>query len=246
MDIQKPSPVSAIIVAGGSGVRMGGSVRKQFLSLGGRPVICHTLQAFDRCPDIDAIYLVAPPDDVRNCMAVWCSSLTFHKKIQVVAGGRERQDSVYQGLLAVPDQHAGIVVIHDGVRPFISRQQISACVQETRRSGACIVALPVQDTVKEVRSQIVSGTLDRHLLWTAQTPQAFEITLIRTAHETAGKDGVTGTDDAMLVERLGRPVHVLEGSRLNIKITTPEDMALAEAIWRQIPDDIRDGERTDS
>ncbi len=243
MNLQEtlPIPVSAIIVAGGNGVRMGASVRKQFLSLGDRPVICHTLNAFDQCSDIDAIYLVVPPDDIENCLEKWCSSITFHKKIQVVPGGRERQDSVYQGILAVSDQRSGIVVIHDGVRPFITPQLISACAQEARRSGACIAGIPVQDTVKQVRSHTIQKTLDRNVLWTAQTPQAFEITRIRTAHENARKDGVVGTDDAMLIERMGWPVRIIEGSRLNIKITTPEDLALAEAIWQWIPPAVSTG-----
>ena len=247
MDLQEtlPIPVSAIIVAGGKGVRMGASVRKQFLSLGDRPVICHTLNAFDQCSDIDAIYLVAPPDDIENCLEKWCPSITFHKRVQIVPGGRERQDSVYQGILAVSNQRSGIVVIHDGVRPFITPQLISTCAQEARRSGACIVGIPVQDTVKQVRSHTIQKTLDRNVLWTAQTPQAFEITRIRTAHENARKDGVVGTDDAMLIERMGWPVRIIEGSRLNIKITTPEDLALAEAIWQSIPSAVSTGQITD-
>ncbi len=218
--------VSAIIVAGGKGVRMGAAVRKQYMLLAGRPVVCLTVEVFDACSCIDDIFLVVPPDDLDICAEKWMASLTLHKRIQLVAGGVERQDSVYRGIQAVG--HAcDVVVIHDAVRPFVSLQMIESCVAEARASGACIIGMPAMETAKQVNSGEIERTLDRNTIWMAQTPQAFNLDLIRAAHETARSDRFMGTDDAMLVERLGKKVRILPGSRLNIKITTPEDLALA-------------------
>jgi 2-C-methyl-D-erythritol 4-phosphate cytidylyltransferase len=152
----------------------------------------------------------------------------------VVPGGETRQASVYQGLLALEKavDACDPVVIHDGVRPFVTREQIEACVSAAKQNGACILAVPAQDTLKQVKddSTLIDTTLARHNVWLAQTPQAFTYALIRSAHERAHEDGVTGTDDAMLVERISHPVRVIPGSRMNFKITTPDDLALAEAL----------------
>ena len=209
---------------------MGTATRKQYMLLAGKPIVCHTLEVFDACPCIKEIYLVVPPDDLENCSEKWISSLTLHKKIHLVAGGIERQDSVYRGIQAVSDQRCEIVVIHDAVRPFVSSRMIEACVGEARVSGACIVGMPAMDTAKLVNSGQIERTLDRNAIWMAQTPQAFDLSLIRTAHEKARLERFMGTDDAMLVERLGRKIRIIPGSRLNMKITTPEDLALAEGI----------------
>lgn len=213
---------------------MGSAVRKQYLLLAGKPIFCRTLEAFGACSCIDDIHLVVPAEDVDVCFDKWVSTLALGKAVHVVAGGIERQDSVYRGILAAsagPCRHA---VIHDAVRPFISSRLIEDCVAEARNSGACIVGMPLTETAKqvEVGGRIVR-TLDRTPLWLAQTPQAFELQLIRTAHDRARRDHFTGTDDAMLVERLGHPVRIIQGSRLNFKITTPEDMTLAEGIIQQ-------------
>jgi 2-C-methyl-D-erythritol 4-phosphate cytidylyltransferase len=224
--------VSAIIVAGGKGIRMGTAVRKQYMLLAGNPIVCHTLEVFDACPCIDEIFLVVPPDDLNTCRDKWISSLTLHKRIHIVAGGNERQDSVYLGIQAVSGQQCEIVVIHDAVRPFVSSRIIDACVGEAQVSGACIVGMPAMETAKLVKSGQIESTLDRNAIWMAQTPQAFELGLIRTAHEKARLERFVGTDDAMLVERLGRKIRIIPGSRLNMKITTPEDLALAEGILR--------------
>jgi 2-C-methyl-D-erythritol 4-phosphate cytidylyltransferase len=226
--------VSAIIVAGGKGIRMGAAVRKQYLLLAGKPIFCHTLEAFDACSCIEEIYLVVPPDDLNTCAEKWVSSLILHKTIHLVAGGLERQDSVYRGIQAVSGQRCEIVVIHDAVRPFVSSRMIEDCVAETRISGACIVGMPVTETAKRVNVNQVEFTLDRNAIWMAQTPQAFDLNLIRTAHEKAGLDHFMGTDDAMLVERLGHKIRIIPGSRLNMKITSPEDLALAEGIIQRI------------
>ena len=209
---------------------MGSATRKQYLLLGGKPIVCHTLEVFDACSCIEEIYLVVPSDDLDTCSEKWITSLTLHKKIHLVAGGSERQDSVYRGIQAMSDRRCEVVVIHDAVRPFVSSHIIDACVAEARVSGACIVGMPAMETVKLVDSGQVERTLDRNTIWMAQTPQAFDLNLIRTAHENARLDRFMGTDDAMLVERLGRKVRIIPGSRLNMKITTPEDLALAEGI----------------
>jgi 2-C-methyl-D-erythritol 4-phosphate cytidylyltransferase len=154
----------------------------------------------------------------------------LHNEIHLVAGGIERQDSVYRGIQAVSGQRGAVVVIHDAVRPFVSSRLIEACAAEASVSGACIAGMPLMDTAKLVNSGQIARTLDRNTIWLAQTPQAFELDLIRTAHEKARLDRFMGTDDAMLVERLGRKVRIIPGSRLNMKITTPEDLALAEGI----------------
>jgi 2-C-methyl-D-erythritol 4-phosphate cytidylyltransferase len=222
--------VSAIIVAGGKGIRMGAATRKQYMLLAGKPIVCHTIEVFDASSCIKEIYLVVPPDDLDTFSERWISSLTLHKRIHLVAGGRERQDSVYRGIQAVSAQRCEIVVIHDAVRPFVSSRIIEACINEARISGACIVGMPAMETAKLVISGQIERTLDRNTIWMAQTPQAFELSLIRTAHEKARSERFMGTDDAMLVERLGRKIRIIQGSRLNMKITTSEDMALAEGI----------------
>jgi 2-C-methyl-D-erythritol 4-phosphate cytidylyltransferase len=222
--------VSAIIVAGGKGTRMGAATRKQYMLLAGKPIVCYTLEVFDACPCIEEIYLVVPPDDLDTCLERWVSSLILHKRIHIVAGGLERQNSVYRGIQAVSKRRCEIVVIHDAVRPFVSSRIIEACVEEAQVSGACIVGMPAMETAKMVNSGQIERTLDRNSIWMAQTPQAFKLDLIRTAHENANLEGFMGTDDAMLVERLGRKIRIIPGSRLNMKITTPEDLALAEGL----------------
>ena len=227
-----PMTVSAILVAGGNGIRMGGSIRKQYLSLAGTPVICHTLNVFAACSCIDDIYLVVPSGDLDYCSENLLPLFPVNKPIHLIAGGPERQNSVYNGLLAISRQSSRIVVIHDVVRPFVSSRLIADCVTEANRSGACIAGVPAMDTVKLVNSGHIESTLDRSTVWMAQTPQAFDFFLIKAAHERALSKQVMGTDDAMLAEQMGCRVQIIPGSRLNIKITTPEDMALAEAIYR--------------
>jgi 2-C-methyl-D-erythritol 4-phosphate cytidylyltransferase len=226
--------VSAIIVAGGKGIRMGADVRKQYMLLAGMPIVCLTVGVFDACACIDEIVLVVPADDLESCFEKWIAGMPLRKSVRLVAGGVERQDSVYQGIQSV-GSGCDIMVIHDAVRPFVTSQMIESCVAEARVSGACIIGMPVMETAKRVISGEIESTLDRSTIWMAQTPQAFSADLIRKAHEQARRDHFIGTDDAMLVERLKRKVHILPGSRLNIKITTPEDLALAEGIIRHIP-----------
>lgn len=219
---------AAIIVAGGKGSRMGSPVKKQYLSVGGIPILSRTLSAFDACDVIREIILAVPETDFafcRNQIIACC-----RKKVTLVAGGAERQQSVYNGLLALAHTEE-VVAIHDGVRPFVKPERIASCVDEAERSGACILAAPVTDTLKRVdNAGIIRETVDRGNLWLAQTPQAFSYRLIREAHETALREGYSGTDDAGLVERIGKPVSIIPGSAGNLKITIYDELALAEAI----------------
>ncbi len=221
--------VVAVIVAAGEGVRMGDGPRKQYLNIGNLPVFVHALLAFDKNPEIDHIVSVLPESDLSFCQGKIIALLHFNKDLQLVAGGASRQESVYNGLKAVEDD-CDIVVIHDGVRPFVSDRLISESVTGARKYGACIAAVPVKDTLKIVRNNAIQKTLPRDQVWLAQTPQAFRYDLIVRAHETARKEQFKETDDAALVERFGGEVYLIEGELLNIKITTPEDLKIAEAI----------------
>lgn len=222
--------VSAIIVAAGKGTRLKGSVPKQYLALGGRPVLWHTLSAFSNCETVDDIFLVVPEKDFGFVRSHVVSLQKFSKPVRLVAGGPERNDSVYSGLQAVEEKD-GIVIIHDGVRPFVQSAQITACVQGAYDHGACMVGIPAVDTLKRVSaSGFVQETVKRDFVWHAQTPQAFQSRLIKEAHLRFREKSAVATDDALLVEQSGLPVRILEGSPWNIKITTKEDFALAEAI----------------
>jgi 2-C-methyl-D-erythritol 4-phosphate cytidylyltransferase len=220
---------TAIIVAGGSGRRMASRTPKQYLPLAGRPILARTLEVFDDCPSVDAIVLVVAPDDIDYCRKVVLSAVSLHKDVCLAAGGRERQDSVYNGLMAL-ERHDGIAVIHDGVRPLVSPDHVEACIQDARTAGACILALPAGETLKRVRGRFVLQTLPRSDVWCAQTPQAFRLDWLLEGHAEARRRCLRVTDDAQLMELVGKPVRILPGSRWNIKITTPEDLMLAEAI----------------
>jgi 2-C-methyl-D-erythritol 4-phosphate cytidylyltransferase len=230
--------VHAIIVAAGKGIRMNNPVRKQYIALDGISILVHTLNIFDGCRRVNQITLVVPKEDFDFCRSDILTPAKLQKHIDLVAGGPERQDSVYNGLKVVkPDD--GIVVIHDGVRPFVRQKQLEACIKGAAEFGACILAIPAFDTVKQVnaKKEIVQ-THKRKTLWLAQTPQAFRAELIKKAHETAKQDGFIGTDDASLVERLGQIVKVIHGSCSNIKITGREDLELARAILHSRQSDL--------
>jgi len=223
----------AIIVSAGKGVRMNRSTPKQYLLLQGIPVLCHTIMAFNKCPEVDKIVLVVPEKDIQYCREQLLSGPDIGTPINVLAGGKRRQDSVFNGILSI-DARDSIVVIHDGVRPLIRPEMISRCICNARDTGACILGVPLQDTLKMVGSgSLIQRTIARERLWTAQTPQAFHYQLIRDAHEAAAKAGVETTDDAALLERMGLPVSILRSTRDNIKITTNEDLVLAGALLSQ-------------
>lgn len=223
----------AIIVAAGKGIRMGGPVPKQYRILGNRPVICHSLTAFDACDRIDRLVWVVPETDEEWCRRHVLPQAGIEKPIILVPGGPERQDSVYRGLMAADCGPDDLVAIHDGVRPLIRPEQIRACIRQAEIHGACLLGIPVTDTLKQVGPDgRVGATLDRRWVWAAQTPQVFRYTLIRQAHENARRNSITSTDDSALVEALGQPVVLYPGDKRNLKITTPEDLAAAEALLR--------------
>ena len=222
--------VVALVPAAGRGLRMGGSVPKQFLSLGGEPLVIQSLRALQAAPVVGQIILAVPPADVEYCEHEIVSRQRFTKVTKVVAGGAERQDSVRHALAQIPSD-TEIVLIHDAVRPFVTLRMIAEVVAAARKEGAAIIALPTRDTVKQVRMDgMIERTVDRTPLWLAQTPQAFRRDWIETAHRKAHAEGVRATDDASLVEWLGYSVAVVEGSGENIKVTRPEDLVIGEAI----------------
>jgi 2-C-methyl-D-erythritol 4-phosphate cytidylyltransferase len=220
----------AIIPAGGTGRRMGGEISKQYLLLAGIPILAHTLGVFQSSPLIDEVILAVPGGDIAEVRRTVVEPYGFSRVRLVIAGGRERQDSVKNALAHVKDEH-GVVVIHDGVRPFVTGDLIKRAVAAAEMFGAVTTGLPVRDTVKEVdqEGQVVK-TVPREGLWLTQTPQAFRIEVILAAYERALADGFYGTDDASLVERTGIPVRMIPGDRENIKVTTPEDLLHGEKI----------------
>jgi len=210
---------------------MGAGIPKQFLSLGGIPLLVHALRVFESVPIISEIILVVPEDDCQHCRDDIVPTYGFQKISQVIAGGRRRQDSVWKGVCAT-NPGTDIVVIHDGVRPFITPRMITHVVEAAQLHGAAIAAIPMRDTVKRVLSDgVIQNTLSRENLWLAQTPQAFLRELLLRAHQQGEQDGIDATDDAFLVERLGLPVAVVQGSSDNIKVTRPEDLHMGQAIF---------------
>lgn len=220
--------VIALLPAAGFGSRMQSTgISKQYLLLGDRPILAHTLAHFDRHPQIDRIVITVPAADIDYCHTDIVLRYGFRKVAQLAPGGAERQDSVRNGLEACAGTDDDMVLIHDGVRPFVSAAMISTAITAARECGACVVGMPVKDTVKRVRNGLVVDTPERSSLWVAQTPQAFCFPLIRAAHADAKAAGFLGTDDASLVERLGHPVAMVAGDYRNIKITTPDDLLVA-------------------
>jgi 2-C-methyl-D-erythritol 4-phosphate cytidylyltransferase len=230
----------AIIPAGGSGRRMGSGIPKQYLLLGGIPVLVHTLQVFQSSPVVDEIFLVVPEGDIPEVRNEIVGRYNLFKVSLIVAGGAERQDSVGNALAHLRGEH-GIVLVHDGVRPFVSEELIRRVVAVAEADGAVAVGVRVKDSVKEVNSAgWVIKTVTREGLWLTQTPQVFRKPLILAAYERAAADGFCGTDDASLVERMGVPVRMIPGDYDNIKVTTPEDLTLGEDILRRfLPEKVR-------
>jgi 2-C-methyl-D-erythritol 4-phosphate cytidylyltransferase/2-C-methyl-D-erythritol 2,4-cyclodiphosphate synthase len=225
--------VVAIVVAGGAGMRMGEKVPKQFLPLGGRPIVDRTISALAASPQIDGILLALPP---RLAVDVKASYRGRPKVLQVVDGGAERQDSVRNALAAVPEE-AEVILVHDAVRPFISSGLLARCVSMAREHGAVVPVVPVRETVKEWgRQGKTLATVDRSRLVRAQTPQAFRAGILRAAYEKADAEGRRGTDDASLVEAAGVPVIPIPGEEANIKITIPEELRMAEGLLREEAD----------
>jgi 2-C-methyl-D-erythritol 4-phosphate cytidylyltransferase len=224
----------AIIAAAGQGRRLGGERAKQFLELAGIPVIIHTLRRFEQCASIHEVVLVLPQDERAGFLAL-AGKYGLRKLSRVVAGGATRAASVWRGLQSVRAQTAEIIAVHDGVRPFVTPEEITRTVEAARQSGASILVAPVVDTIKEVLGGEVVGTVDRGSLRRALTPQCFSYALLRRAYEQhEGALGENATDDSLLVERLGVTVTIVDGDARNIKITRPEDIALAEILLKSL------------
>jgi 2-C-methyl-D-erythritol 4-phosphate cytidylyltransferase len=217
----------AIIVSAGKGQRFMEGKKKQFYLLAGKPILAHTLDQFETCPLVRSTLLVVSEEDMDYTLKEIVEKYKYRKISQIVPGGKRRQDSVKNGMDALA-KAVDIVMIHDGVRPFVTRAMIEDSIHSAERFGAVVVAMPVKDTIKMSHPDgTVLKTLDRESLWQTQTPQTFHAKVIRDAYTKAAEDGFVGTDDASLVERLGVKVHILPGSYTNIKITTPEDLILA-------------------
>lgn len=221
--------VTALIPAAGSGERIGGKINKQFIEISGKPILVYTLEKFEECKSIDEVILILPQRWLEYGRSQIVARFGLQKVKRIIPGGRERQDSVYQGLKAI-EEKTDIVLIHDGVRPFIRPDKIEDSIRLCQQFGAVILALPVRYTVKEIRDGAVVKTLDRDLLWEIQTPQTFRYPIILEAYSKAMKEGFYSTDDSALVERVGYKVRILEGQWDNIKITSPWDLELAKLL----------------
>lgn len=209
---------------------MGSNIPKQFLTLGGLPVLVHTLRVLEAADSVGEIILVVPEADREYCLREIVTRHRLSKVHKIVAGGDRRQDSVRHGLAAI-DGNPELVVVHDAVRPFLTGEMIVGVLEQAAKHGAAVVGIPMRDTVKQVGTdRLIECTVDRRSLWLAQTPQAFRLELLREAHRKAEQEGIHATDDAQLVEHLGRHVALVDGSAENIKITRPEDLAIGEAI----------------
>ena len=222
----------AIIAAAGQGTRMSSNRAKQFLELAGTPIIIHTLRSFELCDAIQEIILVLPAPDTAGCLAL-AEKHRLRKLSRIVPGGVTRADSVLKGLLTVRAATAEIIAVHDGVRPFVTPEEIAQTIKAAEVNGAAILAAAVTDTVKEVRDGVVIKTLPRTALRRALTPQCFRFDLLRRAYEQVDVLDPELTDESSLVERLGASVTIVEGSARNIKITGPEDLALAEVMMME-------------
>ena len=227
------SKATALIPAAGIGKRMARAVAKQFLPLGDKPLLAHTLLAFQRAPEIDEIIPILPQEEMELCLKDIVEHFHITKVRTLVAGGKERQDSVYQGLMKLEDD-TDVVLVHDGVRPFVTHDMIRECVERAKKGECVAVGVPLKDTMKEVNAEgMVKKTLERSRLWAIQTPQAFPAKTLKRVYEESFAQHLHGTDDATLVERAGIPVRVIMGGYENIKVTTPEDLLLAEEILKR-------------
>ncbi len=223
--------ISVIIVAAGKGTRMNHSLPKQYLPLEGKPILAHTLINLSKIPAVDSITLVVSEDRIDWCKKKIIDKFNIKKVEKIIAGGETRGESVVNGLQSL-DKKTQIVAIHDGVRPFITASVFNNIIKHIGKFGAVICAIPVRDTLKNVNEKNeVKSTQDRKGLWLVQTPQVFRYSLIMQAYKKASEEGFQTTDDAGVVEKLPHTVKIVEGSSFNVKITTPEDLILAEAIF---------------
>jgi 2-C-methyl-D-erythritol 4-phosphate cytidylyltransferase len=220
-----------IIPAAGQGKRMNVGKNKQFITIGTKPVIIHTLSVFEKDQYCTGIILVINEKEKEEFSSL-IRTYEIKKVGHLVIGGAERQHSVYNGLIAMQNSD-GLVLVHDGARPFITIQKIHELVEAASNTGASILAVPVKDTIKKVTNGFVNETIERSSLWAVQTPQAFQVQLLLEAYEQARQSGFMGTDEASLVERLDKPISVVTGDYENIKLTTQEDLIYGESILRK-------------
>ena len=224
---------SVIIAAAGQGKRMQSEINKQYIKLINKPILAYTIEAFEKIEDVKEIVVVVAKDEIDLCLHSVIQPYGFKKIKKIVEGGKERQDSIYQGLQGL-SQKTEIILIHDGARPFVQEEEIKKSIHVASVEGACVIGVRAKDTIKRVDDQqIIIETPDRKQLWMVQTPQTFQYELLQQAYRKAQEDHFMGTDDASLVERLKIPVKMVEGKYTNIKITTPEDLVYGEIILRQ-------------
>ena len=220
--------VSAIIVAGGSGKRFGSITKKQFIEISGKPVLYYSIDAFEKCELVKEIVVVLPDENLEFYDATISKIKRFKKVQKVIEGGKQRQDSVYNGLKNVSDK-TDIVIVHDAARPLVNVKIINQIIDQSKKSDCAICAIPVNDTVKQSNgNHLIEKTVPREGLWLAQTPQGFKYDLIMSAFQNAYDKNLIGTDESSLVERLGIKPAIVEGPKYNLKITKPEDLKLAE------------------
>ena len=231
-------PCTAIVLSAGQGKRMGTTIQKQYIQLDGKEIICHTLETFQKSSVIDDIILVVGKGQEKYCQKEIVEKYHFTKVQKIIEGGAERYHSVLNGLREIT--HQGYVFIHDGARPFISEEIIQRAYDSVCIFGACVVGMPVKDTVKIAdKETFISETPDRSFVWQVQTPQVFQTDMVKEAYEKMIQSGYSqATDDAMVVEKmLGKKVKLVEGSYENIKITTPEDLDIAKVFLKRKYDD---------
>ena len=224
------SKVCALIPAAGKGSRMAHSVKKPYLKLAQKPILAHTIQRFEQNSAVDAISVIVDPADFNECQTAVLRPYPFTKVQELVEGGKTRQMSVYNGICALSTD-VDFVIVHDGVRPFVTDEIIFACLTAADECGAAVAAVPVKDTIKVANEEsFIVETPPRDRLWAVQTPQVFRRSLLQEAHQAAQARQLTATDDASLVEKLGFPVKLVNGSYANLKITTPIDLRMAEVL----------------
>lgn len=220
--------VTAIILAAGKGSRMNSKISKQYMQLCEKPVLYYSISAFADS-DVDEIIIVTAAKDIKYCKEEITEKYFSSTPLKIVEGGNERYESVYNALKTIK---ADYVLIHDGARPHITKQIINKCIEEVKKTGACITAVPVKDTIKKVKDNTIEDTPDRKQLWQAQTPQCFMYDLIKTGYDKAmEKNDKSITDDAMVVEKYtNTKIKIVEGTYYNFKITTQEDFEFSETI----------------
>lgn len=224
--------VTALVVAAGESTRFGNKTKKQFYRIAGKPILVHALMALNHSRIIARIVLVVPEKDINEVNRNIIEKYQLRKITDIVPGGKDRSDSVWNGLQAI--YNSDLVLIHDGVRPFITEQMIRDTVHTAQKSGAAIMATKITDTIKFAESDlIIKKTVPRDNLWGVQTPQVFKFSLLFTAYQQARKKKIKVTDDAGILEYFGIPVTLVPGSITNIKITTKQDINIAEAILKQ-------------